>query len=93
MALSRVPAGTRVQVESLPEHPALRDRLVALGIRPGVEIDVLRRGQPGGILHLAHGLFEFMLRHEHAEQIAVSQAQPTPAAGEGGAGSRQASRG
>jgi ferrous iron transport protein A len=71
MPLSRAPEGTRVKIESLPEHPGLRERLLALGIRPGVHVDVLRRGRPGGLLHLAHGLFEFMLRHEHAEQIAV----------------------
>jgi ferrous iron transport protein A len=37
-----------------------------------VQLEVLRRGTPGGILHLAHGLFEFMLRQEHAEEMAVT---------------------
>jgi ferrous iron transport protein A len=37
-----------------------------------VRLDVLRRGRPGGILHLAHGMLEFMLRREHAEQMRVS---------------------
>jgi len=72
MPLSGVPKGQRVLVESLPAHPVLHQRLVSMGIRPGVEIEVLRRGTPGGILHLACGFLEFMLRHEHAEQITVA---------------------
>jgi ferrous iron transport protein A len=79
--LSQAPAGSRVRLETLPSHPALKDRLLALGIRPGVRLDVLRRGHPGGILHLAHGMLEFMLRREHAEQMTVSD-EPE----EGGAG-------
>jgi ferrous iron transport protein A len=51
-----------------------------MGIRPGVEIEVIRRGKPGGILHLACGFLEFMLRHEHAEQITVA---PSYVKGEG----------
>jgi ferrous iron transport protein A len=72
MPLSGVPKGQRVLVESLPSHPVLHQRLVSMGIRPGVEIEVLRRGKPGGILHLACGFLEFMLRHEHAEQMTVA---------------------
>jgi ferrous iron transport protein A len=34
-------------------------------------VQVVRRGRPGGILHLAHGPLEFMLRREHAAEIAV----------------------
>jgi ferrous iron transport protein A len=70
-SLHEVPAGRRVQIVSLPSHPHLRERLKALGIRPGVVVQVVRRGRPGGILHLAHGPLEFMLRREHAAEIAV----------------------
>ncbi len=80
MPLSGVPKGQRVLVESLPAHPVLHQRLVSMGIRPGVEIEVIRRGKPGGILHLACGFLEFMLRHEHAEQITVA---PSYVKGEG----------
>jgi ferrous iron transport protein A len=45
-----------------------------MGVRPGVEIEVLRRGKPGGILHLSCGFLEFMLRHEHAEELSVTLA-------------------
>lgn len=67
-----------MRIECLPSHPGLRDRLLALGIRPGVQLEVLRRGTPGGLLHLAHGLFEFMLRQEHAEEIAVTYDKEAP---------------
>jgi len=75
MPLSSVERGQRVQVESLPDHPALMRRLQAMGVRPGAEIEVLRRGSPGGILHLACGFLEFMLRVEHADQLSVRPAR------------------
>lgn len=71
MPLSSVEPGRRVQVESLPDHPVLMRRLQAMGVWPGAEIEVLRRGRPGGILHLACGFLEFMLRVEHADQLTV----------------------
>ncbi len=76
LVLSDATDGSRVRIESLPQHAALRSRLVAMGIRPGVELEVHRRGQPGGILHLGHGVMEFMLRREHAAQIAITLLGP-----------------
>ncbi|MEA5390804.1 FeoA family protein [Cyanobium gracile UHCC 0139] len=76
MPLSQVPAGTRVSITSLPSHPGLQRRLQSMGVRPGVEVEVLRRGKPGGILHLASGLLEFMLRHEHAAEMDVHTIAP-----------------
>ena len=84
-SLNDVPTGQRVRIESLPSHPDLRERLWALGLRPGSQLVVLRRGWPGGILHLADGLLEFMLRRAHAAEIRVSaldapsSAKPPPA--------------
>ncbi len=75
MPLSAVEPGQRVRIETLPAHPVLLRRLHALGVRPGAEIEVLRRGRPGGILHLACGFLEFMLRQEHAEQLRVQPCQ------------------
>ena len=71
MPLSGIREGQRVRVACLPDHPVLHKRLLSMGVRPGAEIEVLRRGKPGGILHLACGFLEFMLRHEHAEQLSV----------------------
>lgn len=78
VTLQEVPVGQRVRIASLPSHPHLRERLKALGIRPGVIVHVVRRGRPGGILHLAHGPLEFMLRREHAAEILVSPAEGPP---------------
>jgi ferrous iron transport protein A len=72
MPLSSISEGQRVRVEGLPTHPVLQQRLISMGVRPGAEIEVLRRGKPGGILHLSCGFLEFMLRHEHAEQLNVA---------------------
>jgi ferrous iron transport protein A len=46
-----------------------------MGVHPGAEIEVLRRGRPGGILHLACGFLEFMLRQEHASEMEVLPCQ------------------
>jgi ferrous iron transport protein A len=57
---------------SLPGNAVLRSRLLAMGIRPGAHLEVLRRGKPGGILHVACGILEFMIRQEHAAELDVS---------------------
>jgi len=75
MLLSCVAEGTKVQLQSLPDHPVLVQRLRAMGVHPGAEIEVLRRGRPGGILHLACGFLEFMLRQEHASEMEVLPCQ------------------
>lgn len=76
MPLSGISEGQRVRVEGLPTHPVLQQRLIAMGVRPGAEIEVVRRGKPGGILHLACGFLEFMLRHEHAREMTMRPCQP-----------------
>jgi ferrous iron transport protein A len=72
MPLSLAPERRSIRIESLPSQPSLRDRLVAMGIRPGSQVEVLRRGKPGGIMHVACGIMEFMIRHEHAAEMEVS---------------------
>ena len=41
-------------------------------------LEVIRRGRPGGLLHLAHGVLEFMLRQEHAAQMEVQEEEMDP---------------
>ncbi|MEB3243880.1 MAG: FeoA family protein [Cyanobacteriota bacterium] len=72
MPLSAAPQGQRLRILSLPHHPTLRRRLHAMGIQPGEELQVLRRGFPGGIHHLACGMLEFMLRQDQASDIMVA---------------------
>ncbi|MFM7265613.1 MAG: ferrous iron transport protein A [Cyanobium sp.] len=72
--LASAPEGLPLRIDNLPADPVLRERLVALGLRPGEVVTVLRRGRPGGILHLSHGLSEFMLRRQQAAEIRVRPA-------------------
>ncbi|MBC1261948.1 ferrous iron transport protein A [Synechococcus sp. BSF8S] len=72
MPLNAAREGARVRVESLTSNSVLESRLLSMGIRPGVQIEVLRRGKPGGILHVACGILEFMIRHEDAAHVQVS---------------------
>lgn len=76
--LASAPEGVPLQLASLPADPVVRERLLALGLRPGEVVTVLRRGRPGGILHVAHGMTEFMLRRQQAAEI---QVRPVEAAG------------
>jgi ferrous iron transport protein A len=78
MPLSAAPNGQRVRILSLPSHPALERRLHSMGIKPGSELEVIRRGFPGGILHLARGMLEFMLRQDQAHDMTVAIIHPTP---------------
>ena len=72
--LAGAPEGVPLQLATLPADPVLRERLLALGLRPGEGVTVLRRGRPGGILHVAHGMTEFMLRRQQAAEIQVRPA-------------------
>ena len=76
MPLSAAPSGQRFQVLSLPNHAALNSRLISMGVKPGCEVQVLRRGKPGGILHVACGVLEFMIRHEQAAEMEVKAVTP-----------------
>jgi ferrous iron transport protein A len=74
MPLSQVPVGSHVRIEQLADGPGLRERLPALGIHAGVRLELVSRGRPGGLLHLAHGIHEFKLRQELAAAIRVTLA-------------------
>lgn len=76
MPLSAAREGQRLRILSLPSHPALVQRLHSMGIHPGSEVVVLRRGFPGGILHLACGMLEFMLRQDQARHMTVTPIEP-----------------
>ncbi len=75
MPLSAARKGQRLRLLSLPSHPALRQRLHSMGIQPGAEVEVLRRGFPGGILHVACGMLEFMVRQDQAAEMRVALIQ------------------
>ncbi|MBB5191360.1 ferrous iron transport protein A [Silvimonas terrae] len=62
---------TPARVLKLHTPADLTQRLCALGLRPGREVTVLRRGWLGGPLQLRIGSTELMLRREHARAIVV----------------------
>jgi ferrous iron transport protein A len=72
LPLSEAREGLPVRLISLPADGPLSHRLLAMGLRPGATLEVLRRGRPGGILHLSCGVLEFMLRRDQAALISVS---------------------
>jgi ferrous iron transport protein A len=51
--------------------PGLRHRLEALGIKPGQQVRVLRRGWWSGPIHLRVGMTELMLRRVDAAHVVV----------------------
>ena len=53
-------------------EPGLRHRLEALGIKPGQQVRVLRRGWWSGPIHLRVGMTELMLRRVDAARVDVS---------------------
>jgi ferrous iron transport protein A len=71
MTLATAPIGQVVVLVTLPQLPSLHDRLRAMGLRPGSEVQVLRRGFPGGLLHVRCGQLEFMLRRSDAAEMAI----------------------
>jgi ferrous iron transport protein A len=63
-------------VTALAVEPGLRHRLEALGIKPGQQLKVLRRGWWSGPIHLRVGMTELMLRRIDAARIQVFSADP-----------------
>jgi ferrous iron transport protein A len=63
-------------VTALTVEPGLRHRLEALGIKPGQQVKVLRRGWWSGPIHLRVGMTELMLRRIDAARIEVHSADP-----------------
>ncbi|EAQ74872.1 MULTISPECIES: FeoA family protein [unclassified Synechococcus] len=69
MNLAEAPLDQPLELLSLPSRPSLESRLRAMGVKPGCHLVVMRRGRPGGILHLRMGLLDFMLRRADAAQM------------------------
>lgn len=71
MTLATAPIGRVVVLLKLPQLSSLHNQLRAMGLRPGCEVRVLRRGFPGGLLHVRCGQLEFMLRRSDAAEMAI----------------------
>jgi ferrous iron transport protein A len=73
--LTSVQLGQKVEIVRLPKHTGLQSRLLSMGIKPGTNIQIIRRGTPGNILHLSDGIIEFMLREDQAKEIEIKSIQ------------------
>ena len=76
ISLGLLPAGRLATIRSLAADHKLLQRFDALGLRPGQEVEVLRRGWISGILHLRVGMTELMLRRSGALSILVAPLAP-----------------
>lgn len=74
--LGLLPAGSLATILSLAADHKLLQRFDALGLRPGQQVEVLRRGWISGILHLRVGMTELMLRRSGALTILVAPLAP-----------------
>ena len=75
-SLAQLPAGSLATILSLAADQRLLQRFDALGLRPGQQVEVLRRGWISGILHLRVGMTELMLRRSGALPILVAPLAP-----------------
>ncbi|MDM7937292.1 MAG: FeoA family protein [Cyanobium sp. CZS 48M] len=76
MKLADAPLAQPLELLTLPSSPNLEARLRAMGVKPGCQLLVMRRGSPGGILHLRMGLLDFMLRRSDAAEMEALPLSP-----------------
>ncbi len=70
--LADLPTGATATVHALAADAGLRQRLEALGLRPGQSVQVLRRGWWSGPLHVRVGMTELMLRRRDAARVSLA---------------------
>lgn len=67
-----MPTGQSVRIARVETHPA-SGRLLAMGLRPGVTVTVLRATVSGDTLYLQTPLQQFGLRRDEASLLWVTQ--------------------
>lgn len=71
MRLSDLTTEQPARICTLPAGVALTRRLRAMGLRPGVMVQILRQAPLGDPLQIAVGETSLALRHQEAEQVLV----------------------
>ncbi|GHD68980.1 hypothetical protein GCM10007350_35000 [Jeongeupia chitinilytica] len=79
LKLAQLQVQRPARVKAVGTSAELAQRLAALGLRPGREVEVVRRGWLGGPLQLKVGGTEFMLRRVEAALIEVVEPAVAPA--------------
>lgn len=69
--LSDVETGRPVRIHSLEAHPA-SGRLLAMGLRPGITVTILRVTRSGDTLYLLTPLQQYGLRRDEASLLWVT---------------------
>ena len=75
MTLEQLPVGESALIEDVLGQEALRARLLALGLRAGREVAVIRRAWLGGPLHIRIGSTDVALRRKEAKLVRLVPAQ------------------
>lgn len=70
-SLDQAPIGQRVRVVSVAGDPALVRRLADLGLREGIEVEVLRRAPLGDPRVYALCGYQLCLRRTESERVRV----------------------
>lgn len=76
ITLERIAPGDCADISHLDVEQDLRLRLLALGMRVGNRVKVLRRGAWGGPLHIRVGTTEVILRQQDAHRVGVIPVDP-----------------
>lgn len=76
LTLNRLGAGECGTILALEASEDLYQRLVALGLRIGNSVQLLRRARFGGPLHVRVGTTELMLRRREAHCIRLTHQTP-----------------
>ena len=71
--LSDLPENTRARIRALSTPPLLRRRLLALGVRPGAEVRVVRRAPLGDPMEIAVGGTLIAIRHAEAAGVELEE--------------------
>jgi ferrous iron transport protein A len=73
--LEHLPCGQSACIDGIHVEQELRNRFLALGLKPGRFVQVLRRAGMGGPIHVRVGSTEIMLRRKEASHIQVEPVQ------------------
>lgn len=72
MTLEQLLPGKSARIASIGGEPNLRARMLALGLRSGREVAVIRRARMGGPLHIRIGTTDLMMRRSEARLIELA---------------------
>jgi len=76
LTLNRLDPGESGTILSLEAGEELHQRLVALGLRIGDRVRLLRRARFGGPLHIRVGMTELIMRRREASRIHLAFEHP-----------------